>query len=52
MSFVRTIISYEDKTKKQDGKLINERKRQAQIWLRRQEEKKKRPTSSKENNYG
>jgi hypothetical protein len=32
-----------DKSAKQSAKLINERRKQAQTWLRRQSEQKKQP---------
>jgi hypothetical protein len=41
MSFCRTITTYNSKSVQQKAKMANERRRQSQAWLRRQEEQKK-----------
>jgi hypothetical protein len=41
MSFCRTITTYNNKSVQQKAKMANERRRQSQAWLRRQEEQKK-----------
>lgn len=40
MSFCRTITTYNNKSVQQKAKMANERRRQSQAWLRRQEEQK------------
>jgi hypothetical protein len=46
MSFYHTINYYGDKPTKQKAKEINERRRQAQAFLRRNSEQKKKPSIS------
>jgi hypothetical protein len=40
MSFCRTITTFNNKSVQQKTKMVNERRRQSQAWLRRQEEQK------------
>jgi hypothetical protein len=46
MSFSHRITILGDKSAKQAAKLINERRRQSQAWLRRQSEQKKQPDTA------
>lgn len=53
MSFVRTIVTYDNKMAKYNkSKEINERRRQAQAFLRRNSEQKKPSISTKDQENG
>jgi hypothetical protein len=41
MSFIRTLVGNDHKSAKQKAAILNERRRQAQAWLRRSKNQKK-----------